>query len=196
MNTVNNSQSANTADTKSLIGREIMSVLNSCTIDLSIEQTLQELQISVERLTFGSESIGFDMSVSDMEGLLNGDVSPQTMTFLKWLHHRKILRIMIASNGRHMLTYCNEYYRKVQQVRISTAIPLRESFRIKLLTQLRLNYPEPARIVFETAPSLIAGCIIDDGKKRMDGTLLNRSPNHIHEYLDQHASGRKDPNAR
>lgn len=169
-----------------------MSVLNSCTIDLSIEQTLQELQIAVERLTFGSESIGTDMTVNDIEGLLNGDVSSETMTFLKWLHHRKIVRLLIGANGRHMLTYCSEYYRKVQQVRVSTAIPLRDTFRIKLLTQLRVKYPEPARIVFETAPTLIAGCIIDDGRTRMDATLRSKSPEYIHEYLKQHAARKGD----
>lgn len=186
MNTVDNTQRPIPADAKVYIGREIISVLNSCTIDLSIEQTLLELQIAVERLTFGSQSIGNDLSLNDIDSLLNGDVSPHIMSFLRWLHHKRILRLLVGDNGRRMLSYCSEYYRSVKQVRVSTAIPLRESFRINLLKYLRIRYPEPTRIVFETSPGLLAGCVIDDGSVRADMSLQNKSPGFINEYLAAH----------
>jgi hypothetical protein len=183
MNTDDNIPKSIPTDAKGYIGREIISVLNSCTIDLSIEQTLQELQIAVERLTFGSQSIGNDLTLNDIDSLLNGDVSPHLMSFLRWLHHKRILRLLVGDNGRRMLSYCSEYYRSVKQVRVSTAIPLRESFRITLLQYLRIRYPEPTRIVFETSPGLLAGCVIDDGIVRSDMSLQNKSPDFISEYL-------------
>lgn len=183
MNTDNSTPRPIPADAKGYIGREIISVLNSCTIDLSIEQTLQELQIAVERLTFGSQSIGSDLTLNDIDSLLNGDVSPHLMSFLRWLYHKKVLRLLVGDNGRRMLSYCSEYYRSVKQVRVSTPIPLRESFRITLLKYLRVRYPEPARIVFETSPGLLAGCVIDDGTVRADMSLQAKAPGYVGEYL-------------
>lgn len=170
-------------DVRWSIGREIMSVLNACTINLSIEQTMQELQLAVERLTFGSESMGHEMSMDDIDSLLSADISHDTMTFLAWLHRRNVLQLMIGERGRLMLSYCARYYRSVREVRCSTPIPLRESFRITLLSQLRVAYPEPARIVFETVPSLLAGCVIDDGQKRRDMSLQGMMPNYVNEFL-------------
>lgn len=192
MNTDDNTAKSIPADAKGYIGREIISVLNSCTIDLSIEQTLQELQISIERLTFGSQSIGNDLSLNDIDNLLSGDVSPHLMSFLRWLHHKRILRLLVGDNGRRMLSYCTEYYRSVKQIHVTTAIPLRETFRITLLKHLRIRYPEPTRIVFETSPGLLAGCIIDDGTLRSDMSLKARYPNYIGEYLAAHRSNRQE----
>lgn len=191
MNTDNNKHTISD-DTRWSIGREIISVLNSCTINLSVEQTLLELQISVERLTFGSESIGTDMTINDIDGLIAGDVSSDMIAFLRWLHHKRVLRIMMGANGRRFLAYCSEYYRKVQQVEVMTAIPLRDEFRIKILVHLRMKYPEPTRIVFSASPSLMAGCIVDDGNKRVDMSLLNRSPAFIGEYLKSQSTQRRN----
>ncbi|USN96652.1 MAG: F0F1 ATP synthase subunit delta [Candidatus Nomurabacteria bacterium] len=166
------------------IGREIMSVLNACTINMSSEQTLRELQLTVERLTFASENIGEDMSMTDVDTILGGDVSPGTMSFIAWLHKRNAIRLLFGENGRMLLSFCVRYYRNVQQVRCSTPIPLRESFRIKLLTQLRILYPEPINIIFETVPSLVAGCIIDDGHKRVDMSLQSKIPKLVSQYVD------------
>jgi len=190
MNTDNSAMQGISNDTKWSIGREILSVLNSCTINLSKEQTLQELHLAVERLPLGSESIGPNLSVNDIENLLNGDVSADFMSFLQWLHHRKIIGLMVGNNGRLMLSFCSEYYRSVQQLQITTPISLSESFRIRLLEQLRVKYPEPARIVFETAPSLVAGCIIDDSRHRTDMSLRNKAPKLIGELLAAYQSQR------
>lgn len=165
------------------IGREIISVLNSCTIDLSVEQTLQELQLCVERMTFGSQSLGENMTMNDIETLMGGDVSRDMMTFVEWLHRRNIIRLLVGKNGRLLLSFCVRYYRNVRQVVCSTPIPLRESFRIKLLTYLREIYPEPTNIVFETVPSLMAGCVIDDGHKTMDLSLLSKTPKYVSKYV-------------
>lgn len=165
------------------IGREIISVLNSCTINISIEQTLQELQLAVERFTFGSHGSSRDMTMSDVDTLLRGDVSLDMMSFIEWLHHRKLLRLLVGKNGRLLLSFCTRYYRNVPQVKCTTAIPLRESFKVKLLTQLRILYPEPTRIVFETVPSLMAGCVISDGTKNIDMSLQSRTPQYVRRYV-------------
>lgn len=182
MNT-SNGQPPITPEVRYSIGREIISVLNSCTINISIEQTLQELQLAVERFTFGSHGSSRDMTMNDVDMLLRGDVSLDMMSFIEWLHHRKLLRLLIGKNGRLLLSFCTRYYRSVPQVKCSTPIPLRESFRIKLLTQLRMVYPEPTRIVFETVPSLMAGCVIDDGIKSADMSLQSKTPQYVRQYV-------------
>lgn len=164
-------------------GREIMSVLNSCTINMSIEQTLQELQLIVERLSFGSESIGTNMSMDDIDLLLAGDISNDMIAFVVWLQKRNIIRLLIGNEGRLLLTYSVRYYRTIRQVRCSTPIQLSDSFRIKLLTQLRILYPEPTRIIFDTVPSLMAGCVIDDGHTRTDMSLKNMTPRYVGQYV-------------
>ena len=176
------------------IGREIMSVLNACTINMSAEQTLRELQLAVERLTFGSENIGEDMSMSDIDTILGGDVSTGMTTFIAWLHRRNAVRLLFGENGRLLLSFCVRYYRNIQQVRCSTPIPLRESFRIKLLTQLRILYPEPINIIFETEPSLVAGCVIDDGHKRIDMSLKSKVPVLVNKYVEATKPVRSVPN--
>lgn len=178
-----NEQPRITPELRYSIGREIISVLNGCTINISLEQTLQELQLAVERFTFGSHGSSRDMTMNDVDTLLRGDVSPDMMSFIEWLHHRKLLRLLVGKNGRLLLSFCTRYYRSVPQVTCSTPIPLRESFRIRLLTQLRRIYPEPTRIVFETVPSLMVGCVINDGTKSFDMSLQSRTPYYVRQYV-------------
>jgi len=163
--------------------QEIMSVLNACTLNMPKEQTLQELHIIVERLTFIKESREGDLSESIIEDVLGGDVSEDVMKFVRWMYHRKVLGLLTGQHGRVFLRYSTRYYRKIKEIHCITAVALRESSRIKLLTHLRTIYPEPARIVFEEAPSLVLGCVIDDGTNRVDMSLMNESPRLIHKYI-------------
>ncbi|MFZ2544370.1 MAG: hypothetical protein WAW80_00095 [Candidatus Saccharimonadales bacterium] len=178
-----NNDNRQTSDSQQAIGREVMSVLNSCTLNMPKEQTLQELLIVVERLTFSRESMGSDLSMATVEDVLGGDVTPDIIEFVHWMHRRKLLGLLVGENGRTFLRFSTRYYRSIKEVRCITPITISESYKIKLLTHLRMIYPEPARIVFEVVPSLILGCIIDDGVDRVDMSLMSESPQLIKKYI-------------
>ena len=190
MNTASN-QPTIPDDVRGAIGREIMSVLNACTIDVPIEQTIQELQVAIERLSFGGETMGPDISMDDIDTLLNGDISAGTMQFINWLQERKSLSILMGQRGNMFLAFCIRYYRTIREVKCITPVVLSEGFRISLLGQLRTIYPEPTRILFDVSPSLVAGCVIDDGEKRTDMSLRSASPSLVRRFITRHAHHRR-----
>lgn len=183
MNTENNTSAPPNKANHSL-GREIIYVLNSCMLNVPIGQTLRELQIAIERLTFAHDAAKEKgLTLHEIDNLLGGDISPGAMDFIKWLHTRKLVRVLVGQNGRLFLEHCVRYYRTIQEVHCITAINLDDETRIKVLERLRLMYPEPTRIVFSSQASLVVGCVIDDGEKVTDMSLKSKMPNLIRNYI-------------
>lgn len=184
MNTDNSRPPSNPS---SAISREVVKALDESSIHMPIDQMLQELQLIVERLTFGMNTgqSGTQpaLNTGDIGTLLGTDVSPALTTFVLWLNSRNMLRLLSGKNGRHFLSFCVQHYSSVKEIRCSVPISLSEGMRQSLLGHLRRLYPEPARIIFEVAPSLVAGCVIHDGESVTDMSLAGRLPELVGAYI-------------
>lgn len=182
MNTANNHPPLR-VDGDESIGRQLVRALDAHAIHLPLDQTMQELQVIVERVTFGSESIGDAMKSSDIRGLLEGDISPEMLSFVSWVCDQGLARLFAGASGRHFLSFCVQYYRDIQEVICKVAVALSAPARMRLLAELRGIYPEPTRIIFEPTPSLLAGCSISDGHAVTDMSLEHQMVPLVAEYV-------------
>ena len=173
----------------------LMSTLSSFTINLPVAQLLSELQVVIERLSFSglvyredSHNAAF---VSELDLLFEGEVSRAMMNFLHWLAQNHILVVLTDRTGHLFLNHCNKIYSGVKEVKFITSIDLSPEYRGSAMSKLRVLYPLPARIVFETNPSLKAGFVIQDNSKTVDLSLKSRMDKNIKTYVKHHSAEKK-----
>ncbi len=171
----------------------IFGALDSETGSLSIGQVLTELQVVIERISFSglhsNEQNNYQVSPEDIDILFEGEISDSMLNFVHKLAERRMLRIVADRTGQLFLNFCIQQYKLVKEIRFLTPVLLSEEAQNNLLLRLRLLYPAPARIIFETNPSLVAGFVINDGTKTVDyslkSTMVTKIKPHLYEVLRQ-----------
>jgi hypothetical protein len=184
MNTENNSLSSGHKPKLSL-DEEVIKALDTYTMHMPISQVLQELQIAIERLTFSGADVAGSLTIANIEILLKKDLSPSILEFIDWVHKRKIMNVLFDKGGRMFLAFCNDYYSRITEVQCFVPIDTAPTFRTRIIQLLRPVYPEPQRIIFHTSPTLICGCIIDDGAQKIDLSLQRNARDLIATHIGQ-----------
>lgn len=187
MNTETDSPAATPDISQSLVP-QVIAELDRLTTHMPVDTMLSELLAVVERLTFSgvTRNVRREPPRRVVEGLLQHDISKEVLEFTLWMADHKLLQFLSDQGGRWFLAYCNKYYSQIKQVLFITAIELKSEKRAHVLERLRHIYPAPARIVFQISPSILAGCIIDDGSKRTDYSLRKTMSQDIRSHLSRH----------
>lgn len=153
----------------------MFSMLDDLTRDIPISTVLDELQLVVERVSFSGiyelKNQSSQAVFTELDLYFEEEVSLGMMQFIRWFASKARLRSLANEDGRSLLEYCVIEYRKIQEIRFVSAIQFTEEEKLHTMSKLRTQFPEPARIIFDTAPSLMAGFRIEAGDEVVDASL-------------------------
>ena len=175
-------------DTSKQFLQRVLDQLDESTVSIPTETTLSELQVCIERLTFHMTANPNEQTISQdtLVELLQTDVSKQTRSFVEWAIKHDYTKLFIGKVGRVFLSYCTDYYRNFPEITVQTPLPLSETFAHALVEKLRTIHPYPARIIFLTERSLIAGCIITTPTSIYDYSLKRSMTSDIARFTKAH----------
>jgi F0F1-type ATP synthase delta subunit len=164
--------------------------LDADTQDYPAEQALNELRVVGERLTFaGIEMDNLAESPSrqkDVEFLLNHDISPAILGFIRYLMAQNTLSVLTGTVGQVFLDHCQTYFGARTQLTFKTAVGITDEKRAEIRTKLKTIYASSTRILFAVDANLVAGFAIEDANGKTDDLSLRRyAPRFVQAYLKQ-----------
>jgi len=166
---------------------QILDQLDMATASLSTSQLLFELQVIVERLSFTKLDDTIKQcsqeNLAKIDLLFDGEISNGMLSFVHWLAKYGILKILVDDTGCIFLNYCIKKYKQIPEIKFIAPIQLSDETKCYILKQLRLIYPQPARIIHEVAPSLSAGFIIQNGAEIIDRSLRSKIIQSVKPYI-------------
>lgn len=174
------------------LGQDVLvGELNRLTQHYSKKMTLSELQLVVERITFGltmkSTPKTPEELLQNVHVLLADDVSVEMLAFVDWVIDQQSVGSLQAEAGRAFLNHTIQYLHSIEEIIVATPVALGDSHRRRVVTNLRAVHPDPARIIFETKPSLLLGCTISAGNTVYDYSLVHSANNRMKEYVTRDA---------
>ncbi len=147
-------------------------VIDAISRNLPISTTLRELQLVVERLTFSKlyerQPQNDPATIAELDLFFRDEVSDGMLQFVRWIASRNLLGFIAGDQGKVFLDQCLAKYRRVQEIQVTTAIPLTKADRAAITERLRPIHPVPARILFNTSQTMIAGLVVDTGSSIVD----------------------------
>ncbi len=153
----------------------VITKLDEATKDLPVDQLISELQLVVERISFSQleskKSRGTPVTIAEINLLLDGEISAEVLGFVQWMSAQNMLSMISDSNGLLFLDYCIKKYKKIIQIKFTTAISLDDTTKETIKARLLPTYPVGTRMIFNTSPSIVAGFILDDGQVSADKSL-------------------------
>jgi F0F1-type ATP synthase delta subunit len=154
---------------------EALQFIETISRNVSMEITLTELQLVVERMSFSglAERQPQDdvATMAEIDLYFRDELREPMVSFLHWMASRNMLGVLSGRAGLVFLDHCIKKYAKVSEVVITTAVSLDADYEQHLADRLRAVHPLPARILFAVQPNLVAGLTIDVGHLRIDRSL-------------------------
>ena len=167
---------------------EALRQIDAISSNVPIATTLRELQLVVERLSFSRlherDPQNDPATLAEIDLFFRDEVSDGMVKFIRWTAGRHLLGALSDEQGRVFLDGCLSKYRKVKEVQVVTAIDLTDEHREAIIRRLRAVHPDPARILFSSSPSIIAGFVMNSGNSVVDKSLRS----HVSETISK--SGR------
>lgn len=169
----------------------VMKKITATTDHLTVEQLLTELSIVVERISFLQVSwtdLGHNdvQYLRDIEMLLERDISPGLLQFVDYLAKNNWLTLLYADTGKRFLAECQNYFSRMRQLHISTAIGLSEEMEQKLMQKVIARYGDDIHVVFDVKPELVAGFVLSEPHRNVyDYSLRAQMRSTLKKYLLQ-----------
>lgn len=173
----------------------IIQKLSNYTQNYAIGQIIAEMHVVVERLEF----VKFDPSREDnretllaqIAYLLDRDLSPGIMEFVRELIDEDSLEVLLGDKGRQFIGYCEAYFSEKKQVVFRTAVHVSREAQRNIQAQLMGVFPVSSRFVFESDPAVGAGfMIIEGGNVVADYSLRSKMVKLIERYIrERHMNG-------
>lgn len=166
----------------------IMQKLSDCMRNYSSSQIVGELSLVVERLGFAEfqadEPDSMLKNIAKIDFLLDKDVSPGTIEFVKFLTENGKLGVLLRDAGLMFIGFCKSYYSEMKQLSFRTAVEMSPNKQQQVRMTLMSVYPVNTRILFESDPTLVAGFALQDSNGIVcDYSLRNRVLKLINEFI-------------
>ncbi|MDB5182153.1 MAG: hypothetical protein JWP13_916 [Candidatus Saccharibacteria bacterium] len=169
----------------------ILQKLSNYTQNYAIGQIIAELHVVVERLEFVKFKPGHKDSheelLSQIAYLLDRDLSPGILEFVRELIEEESLEVLIGDNGRTFTGYVEAYFSEKKQVIFRTAVHMSKPVERLVQAKLMDIFPVSSRIVFEVDPSIGAGfMLVDNGNAVADYSLRTKVVKLIERRIREH----------
>lgn len=173
---------------------EVLNQLDRATAQIPVDQLITELQIVVERISFSrpgqrQQGQSNEISIAQINMLLQDEVSPEMLSYVQWMRENRLLLTLADTNGLLFLNHCIKKYKQLTQVRFITPVPISEGLKAHVTQSLVTAYPSGTRLIFETNSSLLAGFVIDDGTNTINRSLKNASLSTLKRRVAQSVGG-------
>ena len=155
-------------------------------------QIMRELSIVLERLRFvpdNNELLQHTDSKhvqSSLAFLFQQDISSDMLHTLQEIHEQGLGAILTEDEADGFYQYCQEYFDRLGEIRIISAVKLSPGFEQQLAVQLNRDSPDTTRVVFEVLPSITAGCmVVDPTGRTTDYSFKTNITFYAHRYLSR-----------
>jgi F0F1-type ATP synthase delta subunit len=157
----------------------VVQKLSNFTQNYAIAQIVGELHIVVERLEFvdfkAQQNATPEAMLAQIAFLLDRDLSPGIMQFVRELIDEGQLGVLLGSEGRQFIGYCDAYFSERKQIIFKTAVHLSREKQRHIQSRLMIVFPISSRIVFEVDQSVGAGFVLlEDGNMLADYSLRSK----------------------
>lgn len=168
----------------------IIQNLSDRTHNYPVDQIVNELTIITERLSFAEFDTTNSKSNAAILGqlvyLLERDISPGMMSYVKYLAENNQLGVLQREAGKSFIEHCRNYYSEKKQLVIRCPIRLGPDKQKQVAVRLLSLYPVSSRVIFEVDAGLIAGFILyEDGTKIADSSLRRQAARLIETYITE-----------
>ena len=153
-----------------------------------INQLFSELQVVIERLSFLVKTEDLKKldknAKSQLKFLLEDDISNGLLKFAQYLADNQLLGLLRGELGEQFLRYVQDYFIEIPELKFKTAVDINDSLKAEISGKLKQIHPQNTRVVFEIAPKVMAGFMIEvsDGES-YDYSLGSKSISYIRAYL-------------
>jgi F0F1-type ATP synthase delta subunit len=157
----------------------IVQKLSNFTQNYAIAQIIGELHIVVERLEFvdfkAQQNATPEAMLAQVGFLLDRDLSPGIMQFVRELIEERQLDVLLGASGRQFIGYCDAYFSERKQIVFKSAVHLSREHQRHVQSKLMTVFPISSRIVFEVDQSIGAGfMLVEDGRMLADYSLRSK----------------------
>ena len=172
--------------------QDIANILDQFTRTYTASQVCSELRILVERINFMIDPVMLENNLTHtqakakIERVLKEDFSEGLRGFALYLFEHNMLGFLTEKKGRELISYCDEYFFKSNEVRFVSAITLSSEQKKMVSNKIRHMFPPRTRILFELNISLIAGFMVIEGDNKVhDYSLRKNAAILIKRYLTE-----------
>jgi F0F1-type ATP synthase delta subunit len=157
----------------------ILQKLSNFTQNYAISQIIAEMHVVVERLEFvdfkANQKASKESLLSQVAFLLDRDLSPGIMEFVRDLIENDALEVLVGDKGRQFIGYCEAYFAEKQQIIFRTAVHMSKEKQRLVQAYLMGVFPVSSRIVFEVDPNVGAGFVlVEHGNPIADYSLRSK----------------------
>jgi F0F1-type ATP synthase delta subunit len=157
----------------------VVQKLSNYTQNYAIAQIIGELHVVVERLEFvdfkPDKKGSHEAVLAQIAYLLDRDLSPGIMEFVRDLIEDNALEVLMGNNGRQFIGYCDAYYAEKKQIIFKTAVHMSREKQRYVQSRLMMIFPLSTRIVFEVDTSIGAGFMLtENGNSLADYSLRSK----------------------